>query len=175
MGITSNYIKSFSLLLIFFFTVSDYINRFTGRDVLHDENLENYVTKDWMFQTFFIALLALFALVLTINLVRIIFKYYDYKITKQKGSLLLSFGLLNTKSTIIKPEKVQITAISRNYFQKKMNILQIKIKQATNGEKEERNAAIEIPGCSDKESEAILKLLFHKIPEYFHGEYLPGF
>ena len=164
-GITSNYIRSFSLLLIFFFTVSDNINRFTGRDLLHDENLENYVAKDWIIQAFLVALFALIALVLIINLVRIIFKYYDYKITKQKGSLLLSFGLLNTKSTIIKPEKVQITAISRNYFQKKMNILEIKIKQATHGEKEERNAAIEIPGCSDNESDAILKLLFQKIPQ----------
>jgi putative membrane protein len=77
---------------------------------------------------------------------------------------LLSFGLLNTKSTIIKPEKVQITTVTRNYFQKKMNILELKIRQATGGEKEERKSAIEIPGCSESESSAILKLLFEKIP-----------
>lgn len=38
------------------------------------------------------------------NVIRIVFKYYDYSIARQKGSLLLSFGLLNAKSTIIKPE-----------------------------------------------------------------------
>jgi putative membrane protein len=53
-----------------------------------------------------------------------------------KGSLLLSFGLLNTKSTIIKPEKVQITTVKRNYFKRKGN-LELKIKQATSGEKKQ--------------------------------------
>jgi putative membrane protein len=77
----------------------------------------------------------------------------------------LSFGLLNTKSTIIKPEKVQITTIKRNYFQKKMGILELKIRQATSGEKEERKSIIEIPGCSETERDSILRLLFHKIPE----------
>ena len=33
-GITSNYAKSLSLLLLFFITVSDYINQFTGRMLL---------------------------------------------------------------------------------------------------------------------------------------------
>jgi putative membrane protein len=107
----------------------------------------------------------LFGIVLVVNVIRIVFKYYDYKITRQKGSLLLSFGLLNTKSTIIKPEKVQITTVKRNYFQKKMGILELKIKQATSGEKEERKSVIEIPGCSETERDSILKLLFHKIPE----------
>jgi putative membrane protein len=46
-----------------------------------------------------------------------------------------------------------------------MNILEIKIKQATSGENEERKSAIEIPGCNVAEQHAILKLLFHKIPE----------
>jgi putative membrane protein len=163
-GITSNYIKSFSLLLIFFFTVSDNIAKITGKDVIHDGEIKNYVNEDLMFQAILIALFVLFAMVLIINLIRIIFRYFDYKITRQKGSLLLSFGLLNTKSTIIKLEKVQITSVSRNYFQKKMNILELKIKQATSGEKEERKSAIEIPGCNESERDQILKLLFDKIP-----------
>ena len=116
-------------------------------------------------QTILTAIVLLFGVVLVVNVIRIVFKYYDYSIVRQKGSLLLSFGFLNTKSTIIKPEKVQITTVKRNYFQKKMGILELKIKQATNGEKEERKSVIEIPGCSETERDAILKLLFHQIPE----------
>ena len=164
-GITSNYGRSISLLLLFFITVSDYIKKITGRDVFHDENIENYVDKNLVIQTFSIFIILLLSTVLVINLVRIVFKYYNYNITRQKGSLLLSFGLLNTKSTIIKPEKVQITTVTSNYFQKKMNILELKIRQATNGEKEERKSAIEIPGCSASESDAILQLLFLTIPK----------
>jgi putative membrane protein len=54
------------------------------------------------------------------------------------------FWFVSTKSTILKPEKVQIVTVTRNYFQRKMNILEIKIKQATGGEKEERRSIIEI-------------------------------
>ena len=45
-----------------------------------------------------------------------------------------------------------------------MNVLEMKIKQATNGEKEEEKAAIEIPGCNNVEKEAILKIIFGKNP-----------
>jgi putative membrane protein len=34
--------------------------------------------------------------ILIINLITV-FKYFDYRITKKNGSLLLSFGLLSTK------------------------------------------------------------------------------
>ena len=46
-----------------------------------------------------------------------------------------------------------------------MNILELKIKQATGGEKEGKKSAIEIPGCDANEKDAILKLLFGTIPE----------
>jgi putative membrane protein len=45
-----------------------------------------------------------------------------------------------------------------------MGILELKIRQSTGGEKG-KIKLIEIPGCSETERDAILKLLFHKIPE----------
>jgi putative membrane protein len=164
-GITSNYVKSFFVLLAFFFTLSDQIKQITGRDVLHDENIEDYVDKSQLVNVFLILFILFFLAVIVINLIKTVFTYFDYKITRQKGSLLLSFGLLNTRSTIVKPEKVQITSITQNFLQKKMNVLEFKIKQATNGEKEAHKMAIEIPGCNKLEKDAILKLLFQKIPE----------
>jgi putative membrane protein len=164
-GITSNYVKSFFVLLAFFITLFDHIKQITGKDILHDENIEDYVGKSQVVKAFLILFIIFFLAVIIINLVKTVFTYFDYKISRQKGSLLLSYGLLNTKSTIIKPEKVQITSVSQNFFQKKMDVLELKIKQATGGEKEERKLAIEIPGCNRFEKEAILKLLFQKVPE----------
>jgi putative membrane protein len=164
-GITSNYVKSFFVLLAFFITLFDHIKQITGKDVLHDEKIEDYVDKSQVFYAFLTLFVVFFLAVIVLNLVKTVFKYFDYKIARQKGSLLLSFGLLNTKSTIVKPEKVQITSVSQNYFQKKMNVLTLKIKQATGGQKEEHKLAIEIPGCDKQEKDAILKLLFQKIPE----------
>jgi putative membrane protein len=164
-GITSNYVKSFFVLLAFFITLFDHIKQITGKDILHDENIEDYVDKSQVVKAFLILFVIFFLAVIVINLVKTVFTYFDYKISRQKGSLLLSYGLLNAKSTIIKPEKVQITSITQNFFQKKMDVLGLKIKQATGGEKEERKLAIEIPGCNQLEKDAILKLLFQKVPE----------
>ena len=164
-GMTSNYIKSLALLILFFITATDYINKFTGHDILKDGAIEKYVNKSAIITSLLVFLLFLFVLVLVINVFRIVVRYFDYKITKQKGSLLLSFGLINSKSTILKSEKVQITTVSSNYFQKKMNISEMKIIQTTSGEKENKDTSIEIPGCSSQEKNEILKLLFHQIPQ----------
>ena len=164
-GITSNYGRSIALLLIFFSTIYENFQNFGDESNVYKEKIGSYIDKNLVLQTILTAIVLLFGVVLVVNVIRIVFKYYDYSIVRQKGSLLLSFGFLNTKSTIIKPEKVQITTIKRNYFQKKMGILELKIKQATNGEKEERKSVIEIPGCSETERDAILKLLFHQSPE----------
>lgn len=165
MGITSNYVKSFFVLLAFFISLYDYSKQFTGRDVLNDRNVVDFVQRSQIGSMFFTVFFLFFLTIIVINLVRTIITYFDYKIARQRGSLLLSYGLLDTKSTIIKPEKVQITSVTQNFFQKKMDVLHLKIRQATGGGKEENKQHIEIPGCSYSEKEAILKLLFQKIPE----------
>ncbi len=164
-GITSNYGRSLALLLLFFSTIYENFKDFTDDDFLNDEQLDSYVDEASLINALLFFLVFLFLVVLVINVVRVVFKYFNYKITRQKGSLLLSFGLLNTKNTIIKPEKVHVTTITQNFLQKKMDILEIRIKQATSGGVEERKSMIEIPGCSQNERDEILKLLFSQIPE----------
>lgn len=165
MGITSNYVKSFSLLLVFFFTLLDYLEKVFGEEIYDGEHLEKFIPIEVILQSLLFIVLFFVLLIVVINLVRILLKYFDFTIQRQSGSLLLSFGLINTNSTIVKPEKVQITAISRNYFQRKFDVLELKIKQATQGEKREQKTSIEIPGCNEQEKDNILQLIFKKIPE----------
>jgi len=164
-GITSNYIRSLGLLLAFFVTTYDYFVRFSNQGIIDENKFSNYLDTGFLMRFAGILIVLILGAILVINVFRIVIKYFNYQITKQSGSLLLSFGLFNTKSTIIKPEKVQVISVTQNYFQKKFDILELKIKQATNGEKEERKQAIEIPGCNQDEHLAILKLLFGEIPE----------
>ncbi|MDI1255828.1 MAG: PH domain-containing protein [Flavobacterium sp.] len=164
-GITSNYVRSFLLLLAFFSSMYENVKNVISEDAIDEDAISGFIDEKSTIQVVAVAIVFIFVVILSMNVIRIVFKYFDFRITKQTGSLLLSFGLLNTKSTIIKPEKVQVTSVTQNYFQKKMNILQLKIKQATSGEKEEKKSAIEIPGCSNSEKNEILKLLFHKMPE----------
>jgi len=162
-GITSNYIRSIGLILAFFITLYENGMNFLEQSDFDKQELDSYVNQSFAMTTIALLLAFFLLLVLVFNVIRIVLKYYNFKISKQNESLLLSFGLFNTKSTIIKPERVQITTVSQNYFQKKMNILELKIKQASSGEKEERKAVIDIPACNKIESNAILMLLFDKL------------
>ncbi len=163
-GITSNYVKSIGLILTFFFTIMENLKNIGKDDVINEDQIERFVSNS-VWYSFLVLVIVLFTIVFIINVVRTLVKYFNYTITKQKGSLLLSFGLISTKSTIVKPEKVQMVSISRNYFQKKLNVLEIKIKQAVRDEKQHSKAQIEVPGCDEREKDEIIKLIFKQLPQ----------
>ncbi|HEX8563381.1 MAG TPA: PH domain-containing protein [Flavobacterium sp.] len=163
-GVTSNYLKSFGLIVAFLATIYENVTQYTRYSEYDSSRIHNYFDGGAVLRSIAIVIGILLVSVLVINIVRVVVRYYDFTITRQSGSLLLSFGLLSTKSTIVKPEKVQIAAISQNYFQKKLDILELQIKQATSGEKEEKKSAIEIPGCNTLERDAVLNLLYGTIP-----------
>ena len=164
-GITSNYIRSLGLLFLFYSYVQENLRTFFETDYLDGSQLDDLFATQSILKGVLIAGVVLITVVLLVNIVRTVVKFFDFTISKQKGSLLLSYGLFNTKGTIIKPEKVQITTITRNFFQRKMDILEIKIQQASSGDLEAKKDITEIPGCSESEKNEILKLIFNQVPE----------
>jgi putative membrane protein len=167
-GITSNYLRSFGILLAFFISTFQHIDDFI-RAAGYDQNpLDDYLDVQLFFRFVALFVLAIMFLVLMINLGRTIIRYYNFRITKQKDSLLLSYGLINTRNTIIRPEKVQMVATSRNFFQKKFNINDLRIRQASDLEsngQDQHKSAMEIPGCDNAEKDMLLKFLLGKVPE----------
>ena len=167
-GLTSKYAQTFAVLLAFFATIYENFNQWTQNNNDIENKIDSYINQTSTLYSASIFIFILLFAILIINLTRTIVKYFNFTIEKQQESLVLSYGLLNTRNTIIKPEKVQIITLSRNFFQRNLNVLDIKIKQASLGEteKEERKSAIEIPGCSPSERDQILRLLLSKIPEH---------
>jgi putative membrane protein len=164
-GITSNYVKSVGLILTFFFTIYENLHQAGAEDFIKTDSIEGFVDNNSLWYSGLLLVLIMFSIVFLINIGRTLIKFFDYTVTKQKGSLMLTYGLINTQSTILKPEKVQIVKISRNYLQKKLNVLEIKIRQAISNEKKDNKSLIEIPGCNTFERDEILKLLFKQLPE----------
>jgi uncharacterized membrane protein YdbT with pleckstrin-like domain len=164
-GITSNYIKTFWLIFVFIVTLYDNLRHLFEGNIIDSEQIDRYVGNEIPTNALAVMFGVIVILILVINLVRTVVRYFGYQISRQRGSLMLSFGLINTKSTIIKPEKVQIVTVTRNYFQKKMNILGIRIKQATSGQEEMKDQHIDIPGCDERERDALLNLLYGIVPE----------
>ena len=164
-GITSNYIRSIGLLFLFYSYVQENLKNFSEANYLDGSQLDDFFATQSILKGVLIGGIVLITIVLLVNIIRTVVKFFNFTISKQKGSLLLSYGLFNTKSTIIKPEKVQITTVTRNYFQRKMDILEIKIQQAKSGDLESKKDIVEIPGCNENEKNEILKLIFNAIPE----------
>ncbi|WP_412476444.1 PH domain-containing protein [Flavobacterium sp. TBRC 19031] len=164
-GFTSNYVKSIGLILTFFFTIYENLHQAGAEDLVDTDRIKVLVDDYSLLYTLMIFVLTMFTIIFVINVVRTLIKFFDYTVTKQKGSLMLTYGLISTQSTILKPEKVQIVKVSENYFQRKLNVLEVKIRQAISGEKKDSKSLIEIPGCNRSEGDEILKLLFHELPQ----------
>lgn len=164
-GITSNYVRSFALILAFLITIYENVRKLVESETIDATTIDTYLNRATLLNFSFYLIILLVAGILIINLIRTVVKYYNFQMTKKSGSLLLSFGLLNTKSTILRPQRVQIAAITRNFFQKKLNISSIKIRQAGGADSKNKQSLIEIPGCNASEQNEILKLLYDVIPE----------
>jgi putative membrane protein len=166
-GITSNYIRSFAILLAFIISGFQHLDEFVNA-VGYGNSLDNYIKAEIMLRFLTVIIGTMIFLTLLVNLTRTLIRYYNFKITKQQNALLLSYGLLNTKNTILRPDKVQIVTVGRNYFQKKFNINDLKIRQASGTEyndREQKKNHIEIPGCNEDEKNVLLKFLLEKTPE----------
>lgn len=167
-GITSNYARSFALLFAFFVTTFQYIDDFVKATGYDSNPLDDYINPALSLRFITFVIIGILLLILMINLVRTLFRYYGYKVTRQREALLLSYGLINTRNTIIRPDKVQTVTVSRNFFQKKLNIHDIRIRQASEMEassRQQHQTAIEIPGCSASEKDELLKLLLEQLPQ----------
>lgn len=164
-GITANYIKSFAYIFLIFTTVSDNLRQI-GREDLIDDNINQLeqvpiVSLVLWFLTF------IFTAIIIVNLFLTVVKYFNFTLKKDKKSFVLTYGLLNIKSTIINPEKVQIIKLTQNFFQKKLNVNTIEIFQASSEIKRaSAKDKTKIPGCNKVEKEQIVKLLIDKIPTH---------
>jgi len=167
-GITSNYGRSLGILTAFFFTVYDKIKDFAQAEILSEAQIELYINQSSKYGFLILFFILFFLVVFIINLIRIILRYYDLKIIKQQNSLALSFGLLAKKNTLLNPKKIQIVSYVQNFFQRKMNVLKVKIKQASSQEVQENkrkneSSSIEIPGVNELEKNTILQIIYNKV------------
>lgn len=166
-GITSNYIRSFGIILAFFISTWQHLDDFLTYSDTDTSFLDEYVSMEFLVRSIATITVIILFLILLVNLGRTILKFFDFKVTKEDGALLLSHGLINTRNTIIKPQRVQILTVGRNYFQKKFDITDLKIRQASDLEasKDRLKMMMEIPGLSTTEKDALLRFLYTQMPK----------
>jgi putative membrane protein len=165
-GITSNYVRSFALILVFFSTILENVSKIIGDEVLDENQVTNYLDSLPIITSIVLVFGLFFTLILAVNLVRTVIKYFNFTIQKSQNSVSLHYGLLATKNILLNPNKVQKVTISQNFFQKKLDVTSVKVFQASSGEQElKAKDQIEIPGCSLTERDKFLALLFQNLPD----------
>ena len=166
-GITSNYGASIALLTGFIFGLFELIKDYNSAFEIEENQLSQAFSRGFSVFSLCFLLIAALVLILGTNIIRTFIKYFDFKIIKQKRALTVSSGLFTKHNTLLKPDKVQLSAYSQNYFQKKLGMLNIKVKQASYSsadEEDEKKSAVEIPGCDETERDEILKMILDHIP-----------
>lgn len=176
-GLTSNYGRSIALLTGFFFYIYESFRDLSESAIVTEEQVSGLVDGALEKFSVSILILALLFVLLSINVGRMLVKYFDFKMMRQRGTMILNFGLFAKKNTLLKPSKVQVTVFSRNYIQKKLDLFNLKIKQASASEfddKESGKSDIEIPGCSTVERNNIFRMIYGE-KEFPAKEFKPDY
>lgn len=165
-GLTTNYGRSIALLFGFVATTYNGL-----RDIIESIQIDTEEISTQMEQSFAlfssgIIIGVILLLILTLNMVRAIYKFYDFQIIKNKYSLLVISGLFTKKQTLLRPNKVQTIQYSQNFFQKKWRFFDMKMKQASSEEtpNKKEESSFEVPGCSETQRDEILKMILKRIP-----------
>lgn len=166
-GITTNYGASFLLLGGFIIGLIQFFKDYNSAFEIESNQVEQLLNRGVTFFSVCILILSGLALVLLTNIVRTMLRYFNFQIIRQNNALAISSGLFTRKNVLLKPNKVQLSAWSQNYFQQKFDLINVKIKQASydTADKEEyKKTDIEIPGCDVTELNQILKMVYQQVP-----------
>jgi putative membrane protein len=167
-GATSNYGQTIALVIAFlaagFQSLKDIIDVFE----VDKEQVGQTFRQGMTFVSIGIMVFVVLIALLILNIIRTFIKYFDFEVLKQNRSLVINSGLLAKKNTFLNAHRVQISIYTQNFFQKKLNMLDMRMKQnsaVTQSDKEVKNSDIEIPGCNKNERDQILAMIFDEVPE----------
>src|SRR5690554_3779428 len=178
-GLTRNYLQTFALLFAFSFQIIDQVRSFLSYDV-DEEDASRY---DELFQTsnfeqlggllILLFILGLVLFVVLFNLGRTLLTYYNYQIQLKKQHLTVSYGLTDSHIIAVPSQKVQLFEIQQNYFQKLMNLFEVKIKQIESSENNKKKKGLVVPGANQEELKKIFNVIYQSDLDIKSNAYKP--
>ena len=160
-GLTRNYLQTFGLLVAFSFQIIDQLQDFFYKDdaSVYDDIFE--ASYDEYLGLVGIALFfGLIAVVVIFNLARTLLTYYNYQIHLKDKHLTASYGLTDSHIISVPANKVQMFQFQQNYFQKLMNLFEVKIKQVESNEDNKKKKGLIIPGANYLELNTLFNVIF---------------
>lgn len=173
-AVTSNYLRSFSLLFAFVVGGLNFLKDLAPLAGLNEEEMFHQLSTPLLLQ--YISRIVVFSLILLfcVNLIRGVFVFYNYSISFTPTEFHFKYGLTSTRNTIVQYKKVQFVKTVTNYFQRLMCLKRVIIYQKTSDFHLDKSAATEIPGADPELEQQLISTIFHKPPattESFSANY----
>src|SRR5690606_33833685 len=173
-GLTRNYLQTFGLLIAFSFQIIDQLQDFFYKDdaSVYDDIFE--ASYDEYFGLVGVAIFfGLIAVVVIFNLARTLLTYYNYQINLKDKHLTASYGLTDSHIISVPANKVQMFQFQQNYFQKLMNLFEVKIKQVESNEDNKKKKGLIVPGANYLELNTLFNVIFSNNLIDFKNGYKP--
>lgn len=161
-GLTRNYFQTLGLMIAFSFQIIDQLQDLlyidddaTVYDDIFEASYEQYIGLVGI-----MLLLALIVLIVVFNLIRTLLTYYNFQINLKKQNITASYGLTDSHIVSVKSSKVQMFLFQQNYFQRLMNLFEVKIKQVESSEGNKNKKGLIIPGANYLELNIIFNVIF---------------
>ncbi len=173
-AVTSNYLRSFSLLFAFVVGGLNFLKDLAPLSGFSEEEVFNQLNTNLLltYLTRIVALVLL--LIFCINIVRGVLFFFNYTILFKPSGFHFQYGLFNSKSTLVQYSKVQVVKTVSNYFQRKMRFKRMFIYQKSSNFHADKNASVEIPGADAATEQQVFTAIFHQLPatvEIFYPNY----
>ncbi|MDA8692559.1 PH domain-containing protein [Saprospiraceae bacterium] len=131
-GFTANHLRSFGIIVFFFFTIYDNIKE-VGMDLM--EEVEDYLPMaeallQSIFFMFFISVLFVIVSFL-VSVITTILRFYGLTMYRMGDGFIIESGLFNRKQYAAKDSKIQILSWSQNLLQRIAKIHTIVMQQAS--------------------------------------------
>lgn len=148
-SLISNYGKTLGLMLVFLHFFFEHLKEFNQHILskyIDNELLVNQISNSI---TFVVLSSVLFFILL--NLVLGLIKYFDYKIVRNKESLLITFGLLQRFQTIVKPKRIQYFVETTSMLRRFFNVYRMDLALIGDSTNKKNKNSIEVPALSGDE------------------------
>ena len=131
-GISANHLKSFGLILFFFFSVYDDLEEI-GLDILTKAEEYLPIAQVIMQSIFMIIFLSILFMVVSflISIVTTVLRYFGLTMYRIGDGFIIESGLLNRKQYAAKDSKIQILSWSQNLLQRMAGIYTTIMQQAS--------------------------------------------
>ena len=117
-GLTSQYFETLGAMIALFFVGLGFLN---DLEIDYAPAVVDFYDKtDFNVLAISIAIFIVIYIVLMVNLCLTLIKYYGYKALKKLQNLEVKYGLIQTKSILLSPIKVQEFRSTQNWIQKKI-------------------------------------------------------